>query len=154
MNDLKLPYCYKHLSLDYIMDDNNTHIYIDLVIHLLIQTNQQCWRICFISEIEKAVEKTSWAQEPVLKNQVEELQQQLANAQIHSGLQQRYTYILSLLIIISEAVLIAFKITLINLRTWAVVFQLTSHVRCSQTPKIQMSTYRDECVARYPNRWL
>jgi len=67
--------------------------------------------------MEKAVEKTSWAQEPVLKNQVEELQQQLANAQIHSGLQQRYTYILSLLIIISEAVLIAFKITLINLRT-------------------------------------
>ena len=27
MNDLKLPYCYKHLSLDYIMDNNNTHIY-------------------------------------------------------------------------------------------------------------------------------
>jgi len=67
--------------------------------------------------MEKAVEKTSWAQEPVLKNQVEELQQQLANAQMHSGPQQRYTYVLSLLIIMSEAVLTAFKITSINLRT-------------------------------------
>jgi len=68
-------------------------------------------------EIKKAVEKASWAQEAVLENQVEELQKQLANAQIHSGPQQRYTYILSLLIIISKAVLTTFKIISINLRT-------------------------------------
>jgi len=130
MNNLKLPYCYKHLSLDYIIDNNNIYIYWSG--HTSINPNQlamlesllQVW----ISEIEKAVqqqlaiEKANWAQEAVLENQVEELQQQLANAQMHLGLQQKYTYILSLLIIMSKAVLTAFKIISINLRTWAVVF--------------------------------
>jgi len=90
----------------------------------MLESLLQAW----ISEIEKAVqqqlaiEKANWAQEAVLENQVEELQQQLANAQMHLGLQQKYTYILSLLIIMSKAVLTAFKIISINLRTWAVVF--------------------------------
>ena len=85
----------------------------------MLESLLQVW----ISEIEKAVqqqlaiEKTNWAQEAVLENQVEELQQQLANAQMHLGLQQKYTYILSLLIIMSKAVLTAFKIISINLRT-------------------------------------
>jgi len=44
-----------------------------------------------------AVEKANWAQErkaweAVLENQVEDLWQQLANAQMHSGPQQRYAY--------------------------------------------------------------
>jgi len=38
MNDLRLPYSYKHLSLDDIMDDNNTHTYISD--HALIDPNQ------------------------------------------------------------------------------------------------------------------
>jgi len=33
-----IPYSYKHLSLDDIMDDNNTHIYISG--HTLIDPNQ------------------------------------------------------------------------------------------------------------------
>jgi len=54
--------------------------------------------------MEKAVQQQlAVRRQAGLKNQVEELQQQLANAWMHSGPQQRYTYVLSLLIIISEA---------------------------------------------------
>ena len=97
------------------MDNNNTHIYQSS--YTSINTNQLAMLENLLqvqmSEIEKAIqqqlaiEKASWAQEnkaqeAALENQVKKLQQQLANAQIHLGLQQRYTYVLSLLIMISD----------------------------------------------------